>query len=80
MYLSAAVNVFFNNSFHYVKEIVGESSAMLEFEVDLDGIVANGVDIISWNKEGLIVEFKVMIRPYRAIDEVKKRMLKELQP
>lgn len=79
MYLSAAFEVLFNGSFHYVREVVGDSSAVLEFEVDLDGVLVNGVDIITWNDQGEIVEFKVMVRPYKAINEVKERMLRELQ-
>jgi len=40
-YLAAAFQVFFNESFRYVREIVGESDAMLEFETEIDGIVVN---------------------------------------
>lgn len=63
MYLSAAFQVFLGPPFRYVREIVGGSDAMLEFETELDGILVNGVDIIKWNAAGRIVEFKVMIRP-----------------
>ena len=66
MYLSAAFKVFFNPTFRYVREIVGASDAMLEFETQIDGILVNGVDIIKWNVAGSIVEFKVMIRPLKA--------------
>jgi hypothetical protein len=36
--------------------------------------VVNGVDIIRWDAEGKIVEFKVMIRPLKAINLVHERM------
>jgi SnoaL-like domain len=78
-YLAAAFNVLFNDTFEYVREIVGEREAMLEFVVELDGIVVNGVDIITWNENGRIVDFKVMIRPSKAINVVRDRMVKELQ-
>ena len=73
-YLSAAFQVFFNPSFRYVREIIGESDAMLEFETEIDGITVNGVDIIRWNGEGKIVEFKVMVRPLKAINLIHQKM------
>jgi hypothetical protein len=78
-YLTAAFHVLFNDSFKYVREIVGEWEAMLEFVVELEGIVVNGVDIITWNENGKIVEFKVMIRPLKAVNIVRELMMKELQ-
>ncbi|MGH8080213.1 MAG: nuclear transport factor 2 family protein [Lysobacter sp.] len=78
-YLNAAFEVFFNDSFRYVREIVGDSDAMLEFETQIDGVVVNGVDIIKWNQAGLITEFKVMLRPLKAINLVHQRMSASLQ-
>jgi hypothetical protein len=73
-YLSAAFQVFFNPTFRYVREIVGSSDAMLEFETEIDGILVNGVDIIHWNAEGRITEFKVMLRPLKAVHLIHERM------
>ena len=78
-YLSAAFQVFFNPTFRYVREIVGANDAMLEFETEIDGVLVNGVDIIKWNEAGLIVEFKVMIRPLKAINVIHQRMAAMLQ-
>ena len=79
MYLAAAFQVFFNPTFRYVREIVGATDAMLEFETEIDGVSVNGVDIIKWNDAGKIVEFKVMIRPLKAIQLVHQRMAAMLQ-
>jgi hypothetical protein len=79
MYLNAAFQVFFNSSFRYVREIVGASDAMLEFETEIDGIQVNGVDIIRWNESGQIVDFKVMLRPLKAINLIHQRMAAMLQ-
>ncbi len=79
-YLSAAFQVFSNSSFRYVREIVGSSDAMLEFETEIDGILVNGVDLMKWNDVGQIVEFKVMIRPLKAINLIHQRMAAMLQP
>jgi len=73
-YLTAAFEVFFNTTFRYVREILGPSDAMLEFETEIDGILVNGVDIIKWDASGKIVEFKVMIRPLKAINLIHERM------
>ena len=73
-YLSAAFQVFFNPSFRYVREIRGTSDAMLEFETTIDGVSVNGVDIIKWNQDGRIIEFKVMVRPLKAIQVIHERM------
>jgi SnoaL-like protein len=74
MYLSAAFQVFFNPSFRYVREIAGPDDAMLEFETEIDGIRVNGVDILRWNADGRIVDFKVMIRPLKGMDIVHRKM------
>ena len=78
-YLSAAFHVFFNSTFRYVREIVGASDAMLEFETEIDGILVNGVDIIKWNDTGQIVDFKVMLRPLKAINIIHQKMAALLQ-
>ncbi len=78
-YLSAAFKVFFNPSFRYVREIVGASDAMLEFETEVDGILVNGVDLIKWDAAGQVVEFKVMLRPLKAINVIHQRMAAMLQ-
>ena len=74
MYLSAAFHVLANDSFHYVREVVDGQNAVLEFEVEIDGIIVNGVDIIRWDDKGKITDFKVMLRPYKAINLIKDKM------
>jgi hypothetical protein len=78
-YLQAAFAVLGGPGFRYVREIVGPSDAMLEFETEIDGIVVNGVDIITWNEDGKIVEFKVMVRPLKAINALHERMARMLE-
>jgi hypothetical protein len=54
---------------------------MLEFETTMDGKYVNGVDIITCDDDGAIVEFKVMIRPLQAVNLVHgamKAMLERL--
>lgn len=80
MYLKAAMHVFGNESFRYVREVAGESDAVLEFETEIDGITVNGVDMIRWNAEGRITEFKVMVRPLKAINLIHDLMGQMLGP
>lgn len=79
LYLSAAVHVLANDSFRYVREIVGPSDAMLEFEVEIDGILLNGIDLFKWNDEGRIVDFKVLVRPLKGVNLIHQKMGAMLQ-
>ncbi|WP_332816925.1 nuclear transport factor 2 family protein [Sphingopyxis sp.] len=73
-YLHAASHVLGGDSFRYLREIVDGDQAMLEFQSTLDGIQINGVDIIRWNEDGKIRDFKVMVRPRKAINKVWEKM------
>ncbi len=74
MYLTAAGQVFGNGTFRYVRELVDGPEACLEFECEMDGIMVNGIDLIRFDLEGRIVDFKVMVRPLKAINKVWEQM------
>lgn len=63
-----------DGGFGYTKEIRQGNQAMLEFETSVDGKYVNGVDIITCDDDGMITEFKVMIRPLQAINLVHEQM------
>jgi len=77
-YLVAASHVLGNDSFHYVRELVDGDEMMLEFVTELEGITINGVDIIRFNDAGQITDFKVMVRPLKAINKVWEMMATQL--
>ena len=79
MYLSAAFKVFGNDSFRYVRELRSEHDAVLEFEFEIEGIRINGVDMIRWNDEGQVTDFKVMLRPLKAVNLIHEKMAAMLQ-
>ena len=79
MYLSAAGQSFNMEKFKYTKEIHDGMNSVLEFETYIDEISVNGVDIIEWNEEGKIVNFKVMIRPFKAVQKVQQKMIEALE-
>jgi hypothetical protein len=85
LYLGAAANTFnegktgteslsSDSKFHYVKETLAGNHAILEFETELEGKYVNGVDILTCNEAGQIVEFKVMIRPLQAVNLLHAQM------
>lgn len=77
-YLVAAYHVLVPNGFRYVREIVGEHDAALEFTAEIDGIHVNGVDLIHWNEAGRIDDFKVLVRPLKAINLLHRLMGEQL--
>ena len=78
-YLVAASHVLGNDSFRYVRELVDGNQMMLEFVTELDGISINGVDIIRFDDAGKISDFKVMVRPLKAINKLWEMMAAQLE-
>ena len=85
LYLAAAGGVFSSgkdkletkpkeSKFKYIKEIVQDNYACLEFETEINGIYVNGIDLITWNEENKITEFKVLVRPLQAVNTLHQMM------
>ncbi|HPJ18060.1 MAG: nuclear transport factor 2 family protein [Actinobacteria bacterium] len=79
LYLTGAMHVIANPTFRYVREVTADNNAVLEFETMIDDVHVNGVDIITWDEHGLITDFKVMLRPLRALTTVQEHMAALLQ-
>ena len=79
LYLMGAGQTFDMRRFKYVRELVDGLDSVLEFETYIDDISVNGVDIILWNDQGKIVDFKVMIRPFKAVQKVQQKMVEALE-
>lgn len=60
--------------FGYIKEVFSGNTAVLEFETEVEGKYVNGIDMITINDEGKIIEFKVMVRPLQAINTLHRQM------
>ena len=67
------------DSFRYVRELVDAPNVLLEFETELDGVHVNGIDLIRFDESGRIVDFKVMIRPLKAVNKVWELMAARLE-
>ncbi|MGC2776638.1 MAG: nuclear transport factor 2 family protein [Bradyrhizobium sp.] len=77
-YLASAEKVLGGPGFKYVGEWRNATGAVLEFENEIEGIRLNGVDIISFDGEGRITHFKVMVRPLKAINLLHRLMAEQL--
>ncbi|MXO48008.1 nuclear transport factor 2 family protein [Erythrobacter vulgaris] len=78
-YLAAAGQTLGNDSFKYIREVVDGENAMLEFTTEMDGVHVNGVDIIRFDENGMISDFKVMVRPLKAMNKVWEQMAAMLE-
>ncbi|WP_374590392.1 nuclear transport factor 2 family protein [Novosphingobium sp.] len=79
LYLLSAAKVLGNESFTYVREIIDGNDALLEFTSVIDGIHINGIDLIRFDDEGKIIDFKVMVRPVKAVNKLWEMMAAQLQ-
>ncbi len=79
LYLASAEKVLGGENFAYVRELDCGDQAMIEFVSEIDGIHINGVDIITWNNEGKIIDFKVMVRPLQAVNAIHAAMGRKLE-
>jgi hypothetical protein len=77
LYLRSAM-VVLGPSLRYVGEWYGPSSAVLEFEAELDGLYVHGVDMLRWNDDDRLVSFTVMVRPMRGLQKLVELMQKQL--
>ncbi|WP_298335722.1 nuclear transport factor 2 family protein [uncultured Erythrobacter sp.] len=78
-YLSAAGKTLGNDSFEYLREVVSDQTAVLEFQTEMEGIQVNGVDMITFDSDGKIIDFKVMVRPLKAVNKVWEMMGAQLK-
>ena len=74
LYLNSAGEVLGGSDFEYVRIVEQGNHAILEFNQVIDGIKIDGIDMITWNDDGQIIEFKVMVRPLKAINKVHQQM------
>ncbi len=78
-YLGAAALVLGGDGFEYVRELVDGNHVLLEFTNQLDGIHVNGIDLIEFNDAGKIKDFKVMVRPMKAMNKLWELMAAQLE-
>jgi hypothetical protein len=62
------------SKFTYVREVINDKNAILEFTAEVDGIYINGVDMIELDENNKIKSFTVMLRPLKAVQKMKEKM------
>lgn len=78
-YLLSAAKVLNGDQFVYVRELIDGDNALLEFVSEIDGIKINGIDLIRFDEDGKIIDFKVMVRPIKAVNKLWEMMAAQLQ-
>ena len=78
-YLGAAAQVLGGDGFAYVRELADGNEVMLEFVNELDGIHVNGIDLVTFDDAGMIKDFKVMVRPMKAMNKLWELMAAQLE-
>ena len=79
MYLMAAEQIIANESFEYVNEVSKDNYSVLEFKTKIDGVIVEGIDMITFDDEGKLKSLKVMVRPLKAMNIVHQKMGEFLQ-
>ena len=78
-YLAGADTVLGGPGFRYIGEWRNATGAILEFETEIEGVRINGIDMITLSDDGQrITNFKVMIRPLKAINLLHRLMGEQL--
>jgi len=79
--LQAAERVLLGGGFHYVHQLEDPNDrvAILEFATEVDGKQVEGIDKLTFDEDGRIIEFKVMIRPASALQAFGARMAEEFE-
>lgn len=74
-YIVAAHEIFKRWNFDYVRGFQNEKEICMEFEGTVDGVLINGVDIIRWNADDKIEDFKIIVRPAKGLQKLGEIMV-----
>jgi SnoaL-like domain len=77
-YLRAAL-VVLGPTLSYRHEWYDDSSAVLEFTAELEGLSVHGIDMLQWGSDGRLTEFTVMVRPFKGLTQLMTLMAAELE-
>lgn len=75
-YLAAAVQVLEGLAYH--REATDGTTWMLEFSATVGTMSLKGIDIIRFGADGRIVEFEVLVRPFKGLTALAEAMQKQL--
>lgn len=69
-----AFKVFDADNFEYVHRFENDDAAALIFRSSVGGREVDGLDLLTFDGDGLITELKVMVRPLSAMNALKQAM------
>jgi hypothetical protein len=76
-YLTAALEVL-GPTLTYEHEWFDDSSAVLEFTAEVGGLEVHGIDMLRWGDDDRLVQFTVMLRPFKGLTAVMEAMAARL--
>lgn len=77
--LGAVVQIFENFRYHRTF-VAGTHDVALEFSANIGELDLKGIDLVKFDASGKIVEFEVMIRPFKALQALSDRMSARIGP
>lgn len=77
--LTTVVKVFENFRYHRTF-VAGAHDVVLEFSANIGEFDLKGVDLIKFDATGKIVEFEVMVRPFKALQALSTQMGERIGP
>lgn len=77
--LGAVVRIFENFRYHRTF-VAGRHDVALEFSANIGELQLKGVDLVRFDTDGKIVEFEVMIRPFRALEALSSLLSARIGP
>lgn len=77
--LTTVVQIFENFRYHRTFAS-GTHDAALEFSANIGELRLKGIDLVKFDAAGKIIEFEVMIRPFRALEALSTRMSARIGP
>ena len=78
-FLQQAVNTFENFRYHRTF-VAGPHDVVLEFSASVTGKALRGIDMITFDADGLFLEFEVMVRPASGLQALGAEMARRLAP
>jgi len=77
--LGAVVQIFENFRYHRTF-VAGPHDVALEFSANIGELDLKGIDLVKFESNGKIIEFEVMIRPFKALQALSDRMSARIGP
>ena len=77
--LCAVVQIFENFRYHRTF-VSGTHDVALEFSANIGELKLKGIDLVKFDHAGKIIEFEVMIRPFKALEVLSTRMSARIGP